>query len=47
MAAERDPRVIVGGPYSSGTLVGGFNFVYAPATPAVLDKVARINLDRQ
>lgn len=42
MIAERDLSVIVGGPYSSGALVGGPNFEYAPATPAILDKVARI-----
>jgi len=42
MAAERGLRIVVGGPYSSGALVGGPNFEYAPATPAVLDKVARI-----
>ncbi|WP_311269599.1 aldo/keto reductase [Sphingobium sp. WCS2017Hpa-17] len=40
--AERGLDIIVGGPYSSGALVGGPNFEYAPATPAVLDKVARI-----
>lgn len=34
--------LVVGGPYSSGALVGGPNFEYAPATPAILDKVARI-----
>jgi len=34
--------IVVGGPYSSGALVGGPNFEYAPATPAILDKVARI-----
>jgi D-threo-aldose 1-dehydrogenase len=39
---ERDLGIVVGGPYSSGVLVGGPNFEYAPATPAVLDKVARI-----
>ena len=32
----------MGGPYSSGALVGGPNFEYAPATPQILDKVARI-----
>ncbi len=42
MAEERGLRIIVGGPYSSGALVGGPNFEYAPATPAVLDKVPRI-----
>ncbi len=40
--AERGLGVIVGGPYSSGALVGGPNFEYAPATPQILDKVARI-----
>ncbi|UJW77141.1 aldo/keto reductase [Rhizobium sp. SL42] len=40
--AERGLGVVVGGPYSSGALVGGSNFEYAPATPAILDKVARI-----
>ncbi|WP_431287691.1 aldo/keto reductase [Roseateles chitinivorans] len=34
--------IVVGGPYSSGALVGGPNFEYAPATPAILDRVARI-----
>jgi len=42
MAAERGLGIVVGGPYSSGALVGGPNFEYAPATPAILDKVARI-----
>ncbi|MBO9602074.1 MAG: aldo/keto reductase [Novosphingobium sp.] len=41
-AAERGIGIVVGGPYSSGALVGGPNFEYAPATPAILDKVARI-----
>jgi D-threo-aldose 1-dehydrogenase len=40
--ARRGLGIIVGGPYSSGALVGGPNFEYAPATPAILDKVARI-----
>jgi D-threo-aldose 1-dehydrogenase len=40
--AERGLGIVVGGPYSSGALVGGPNFEYAPATPATLDKVARI-----
>lgn len=40
--AERDLGIIVGGPYSSGALVGGPNFEYAPATPQIIDKVARI-----
>lgn len=42
MVAERGLSLVVGGPYSSGALVGGPNFEYAPATPAILDKVARI-----
>ena len=42
MAAERGFGIVVGGPYSSGALVGGPNFEYAPATPAILAKVARI-----
>jgi D-threo-aldose 1-dehydrogenase len=40
--AENGLGIVVGGPYSSGALVGGPNFEYAPATPAILDKVARI-----
>lgn len=40
--AERGLAIIVGGPYSSGALVGGPNFEYAPASPEVLDRVARI-----
>jgi D-threo-aldose 1-dehydrogenase len=40
--AERGLGIVVGGPYSSGALVGGPNFEYAPATPAILDKVAQI-----
>lgn len=42
MVAERGLGIVVGGPYSSGALVGGPNFEYAPTTPAILDKVARI-----
>jgi D-threo-aldose 1-dehydrogenase len=34
--------IVVGGPYSSGALVGGPNFEYAPATPAVLARVKAI-----
>jgi len=34
--------IVVGGPYSSGALVGGPNFEYAPATPAILEKVQAI-----
>lgn len=40
--AERGLGIVVGGPYSSGALVGGPNFEYAPASPQILDKVARI-----
>jgi len=40
--AERGLSIVVGGPYSSGALVGGPNFEYAPATPAVLGRVAAI-----
>ncbi|MGX9962198.1 aldo/keto reductase [Roseomonas sp. F4] len=42
MVAARGLGIVVGGPYSSGALVGGPNFEYAPAPPAILDKVARI-----
>lgn len=42
MVAERGLGIVVGGPYSSGALVGGPNFEYATATPAILAKVARI-----
>ncbi|MGJ5177533.1 aldo/keto reductase [Bradyrhizobium oligotrophicum] len=42
MIAEHELGIIVGGPYSSGALVGGPNFEYAPAAPEILDKVARI-----
>ena len=42
MVAEHGLGIVVGGPYSSGALVGGPNFEYAPATPEILDKVARI-----
>lgn len=40
--AARGLGVIVGGPYSSGALVGGPNFEYAPAKPELLARVARI-----
>jgi D-threo-aldose 1-dehydrogenase len=42
LVAERGLGIVVGGPYSSGALVGGPNFEYAPATPAILERVARI-----
>lgn len=40
--AERGLGIVVGGPYSSGVLVGGKTFEYAPAPQHILDKVARI-----
>lgn len=40
--AKRGLSIVVGGPYSSGALVGGPNFEYAPATPAILARVAAI-----
>ncbi|MCA1867982.1 aldo/keto reductase [Agrobacterium genomosp. 3] len=40
--ADKGLGIVVGGPYSSGALVGGPNFEYAPATPAILAKVAAI-----
>ena len=40
--AERGLGIVVGGPYSSGALVGGPNFEYAPATPAMLERVRAI-----
>jgi D-threo-aldose 1-dehydrogenase len=39
---ERGLGIVVGGPYSSGVLVGGSTFEYAPAKPEMLEKVARI-----
>ncbi|UUL82102.1 aldo/keto reductase [Sphingomonas qomolangmaensis] len=42
MVAERGLGIVVGGPYSSGALVGGPNFEYAPASPEILAKVAAI-----
>lgn len=40
--AEMGLGIVVGGPYSSGALVGGPNFEYAPASPAIIAKVAAI-----
>ena len=34
--------IVVGGPYSSGVLVGGKHFEYAPASPEILAKVEKI-----
>ena len=42
MVAERGLGVVVGGPYSSGALVGGPNFEYAPIKPAMAAKIAKI-----
>lgn len=42
IVAERGLGIVVGGPYSSGALVGGPNFEYAPATPEILARVASI-----
>jgi D-threo-aldose 1-dehydrogenase len=39
---ERDLGIVVGGPYSSGVLVGGAHFEYAPASPEMLARVQRI-----
>jgi D-threo-aldose 1-dehydrogenase len=41
---ERDLGIVVGGPYSSGVLVGGPNFEYAPASAAILARVAAIKV---
>jgi len=40
--AARGLGIVVGGPYSSGALVGGPNFEYAPMTPEIRTKVASI-----
>lgn len=40
--AAKGMEIVVGGPYSSGALVGGPNFEYAPASPAILAKVQAI-----
>ncbi len=40
--AQRGLGIVVGGPYSSGALVGGPNFEYAPATRAILARVQAI-----
>lgn len=40
--AEQGLGIVVGGPYSSGALVGGPNFEYAPVKPDMLAKIARI-----
>ncbi len=40
--AKKGLGIVAGGPYSSGALVGGPNFEYAPAPQDILDRVARI-----
>jgi D-threo-aldose 1-dehydrogenase len=40
--AARGLGIVVGGPYSSGVLVGGKHFEYAPASAEILAKVAHI-----
>ena len=40
--AEKGLGIVVGGPYSSGALVGGPNFEYAPIKPEMQAKIARI-----
>jgi D-threo-aldose 1-dehydrogenase len=42
LVAERGLGIVVGGPYSSGALVGGPNFEYAPVKPAMQARIARI-----
>lgn len=42
MVSERGLGIVVGGPYSSGALVGGPNFEYAPVTAPMKEKIARI-----
>jgi D-threo-aldose 1-dehydrogenase len=41
-AAARRVDIVIGGPYSSGVLVGGPNFEYQKAPPEILAKVERI-----
>ncbi len=42
-ARAKGAEFVVGGPYSSGVLVGGAHFEYQPATAEMLDKVRRIH----
>ncbi|ABS66310.1 Pyridoxal 4-dehydrogenase [Xanthobacter versatilis] len=42
MVQERGLGIVVGGPYSSGALVGGPNFEYAPVTPVMSARIAAI-----
>jgi D-threo-aldose 1-dehydrogenase len=41
-AAARKVDIVIGGPYSSGVLVGGAHFEYQKAPPEILAKVQRI-----
>jgi len=41
-ALKRGVEIVVGGPYSSGVLVGGTHFEYQPASPEILARVARL-----
>ncbi|MDS1271847.1 aldo/keto reductase [Lipingzhangella sp. LS1_29] len=41
-AHQQDVDIVVGGPYSSGALVGGQHFEYRPAPPEILERVRRI-----
>jgi D-threo-aldose 1-dehydrogenase len=41
-AAARNVDIVVGGPYSSGVLVGGKHFEYQKAPPEIIAKVERI-----
>src|SRR5215468_594869 len=41
-AAAKKVDIVIGGPYSSGVLVGGANFEYKKAPPEILAKVGRI-----
>lgn len=41
-AREHNAEFVIGGPYSSGVLVGGKHFEYQEASGAMLDKVAHI-----
>src|SRR5471030_2832206 len=41
-AREHNAEIVVGGPYSSGALVGGKHFEYQPASAQILHKVLQI-----
>src|SRR5262245_1988588 len=46
-AAAKKVDIVIGGPYSSGALVGGANFEYQKAPPEILAKVERIKVVAQ